>query len=211
MGSSSGGGSLQYRGYTIWNLLPEAFEGASSARVWTNAPLPEGRYDIVVRQPRGHSMREAHDLLWQAMQSAFDLTARKTTNEMAVFVLRRGQTNGPGLTLASTKGGATHTGMGKIEAVNAPLDWLAWALEDTLGKPVFDETGLTNRYDLLLKWDDHVDTAPVNGLEAIQPNPETLVKAVREQLGLELIPSTRPVVGFVVGKLAPAKPADRRK
>ena len=70
MGSSSGGGSLQYRGYNVSDLLPEAFEGASSARVWTNAPLPEGRYDIVVRQPRGHSVRQAHDLLWQAMQSA---------------------------------------------------------------------------------------------------------------------------------------------
>lgn len=209
MGSSSGGGSLQYRGYTVWDLLPEAFEGANSARVWTNAPLPEGRYDILVRQPRGHSLREAHDLLWQAMQSAFDLTARKTTNEMDVFVLQKGHTNGPGLTPASTKGGATHTGMGKIEAVNAPLDWLTWVLEDKLGKPVIDETGLTNRYDLLLKRGDNVDPAPANGLEAITPNPEKLVKAVQEQLGLELIPSTRPVVGFAVGKLEKAKPTAR--
>jgi uncharacterized protein (TIGR03435 family) len=210
-GSSAGGGSLRYLGYTVWDLLPEAFEGASSARVWTNAPLPEGRYDVVVRQPRGHSVREAHDLLWQAMQSAFDLTVRKTTNEMDVFVLRMGQTNGPGLTSASTKGGATHTGTGKIEAVNAPLDWLTWVLEDKLGKPVVDETELTNRYDILLKWDEKVDAAPPNGSEAIAPNPENLVKAVQEQLGLELVPSTRPVVGFVVGKLEKAKPTATQK
>jgi thiol-disulfide isomerase/thioredoxin len=106
-GSSSGGGSLRYNGYTVLKLLPEALEGATAARVWTNAPRPEGTYDVAIKQPRGHTMREAHDLLWQAMQSAFALTATKTTNEMAVFVLRAGQTNGPGLTPASTKGGAT--------------------------------------------------------------------------------------------------------
>ena len=78
-----------------------------------------------------------------------------------------------------------------------------------MGKPVIDETGLTNRYDLLLKWGDNVDPAPANGLEAITPNPEKLVKAVQEQLGLELIPSTRPVVGFVVGKLETAKQTAR--
>lgn len=210
MGSSSGGGSLGYRGYTVWDLLPEAFEGASSARVWTNAALPEGRYDVVIRQPRGHSVREAHELLWQAMQSAFELTARKTTNEMDVFVLRKGQTNGPGLTPASTEGRAYHTGMGKIEALSAPLDWLSWVLEDKLGKPVIDETGLTERYDISLKWDEKVHAAPPNGLAPIAPNSEKLVKAVEEQLGLELVPSTRPVVGFVVGKLDTA-PTARHK
>lgn len=204
-GSSSGGGSLQYRGYTVWELLPNAFEGASSATVWTNAPLPEGKYDVIVRQPRGHSEEEAHELLWQAMQSAFNLTARKTTNEMEVFVLRKGQTNGPGLTPAVTKGAASQRGKGEIKAVNAPLDWLAWVLEDMSSKPVINETGLTNRYDISLKWDENVEAALPSGEAASAPDRENLVKAVREQLGLELVPSTRPVVGFLVGKAVKAK------
>jgi uncharacterized protein (TIGR03435 family) len=209
--SSSGSGSLQYRGYSVWELLPEAFEGASLATVWTNAPLPEGKYDVVVRQPRGHSEREAHELLWQAMESAFGLTARKTTNDMEVFVLRKGQSNGPGLTPAVTKGAASRRGKGKIEAVNAPLDWLAWVLEDMSGKPVIDETGLTNRYDISLKWGETEDAALPSGEAADAIDREKLVQAVREQLGLELVTSKRPVVGFVVEKAEKEKPMAMQK
>jgi uncharacterized protein (TIGR03435 family) len=198
--SSSGGGSLQCLGYSVWELLPEAFEGASASRVWTNAPLPEGRYDVDVKLPRGHSNREAHELLWQAMQSAFNLTARKTTNEMDVLVLRQGQTNGPGLTPSSTRGGAAQSRLGIMEAVNSSVEWLAWSLEDRLHKPVVDETGLTGRYDIVLKWDENADPAATNALEVAKSNQENLLKAVRKQLGLEIVPATRPVAGFVVGK-----------
>jgi hypothetical protein len=55
------------------------------------------------------------------------------------------------------------------------------------------------------KCGDNLNPAPANGLEAITPNPEKLVKAVQEQLGLELIPSTR----LVVGKREKAKPTAR--
>lgn len=190
-GSSSGRGSLRYSGYTVLELLPEAFEGATSARVWTNTPLPEGKYDLTVRQPRGHTVREAHELLWRALQAAFDLTETNTTKETEVLVLRIKRTNASGLTPASTKGGAYHTGPGKIEAVNTALEWLVWTLEDKLNKPVIDETGLTKRYDIYLQWDEKTGGA----------NAESLIQAVQEQLGLELVLSTRRVSGFAVGKL----------
>jgi uncharacterized protein (TIGR03435 family) len=151
---SGGQGNLRYSGYTVWKLLPEAFEGASQARVWTNTPLPEGRFDVTVRQPRGHTALEAHELLWQAMQSAFALTAIKTTNEVDVLLLRMGRTNGPGLTPPASRAQGFRTGIGKIEALNAPLELLAWTLEDKLNKPVIDETRITRHFDISLKWDE---------------------------------------------------------
>jgi uncharacterized protein (TIGR03435 family) len=61
---------------------------------------------------------------------------------------------------------------------------VASALESMLNEPVFDETGLTNYYDVTLKW---ARPSPD------KPNPENLVRAVREQLGLDLVPAVRPV------------------
>jgi uncharacterized protein (TIGR03435 family) len=84
--------------------------------------------------------------------------------------------------------------------VNAPLEWLAWTLENKLNTPVIDETGLTNRYDISLRWDETIAGPDSNGIYATLPHPEGLFKAVQEQLGLELVRSKRPVVGFVVGK-----------
>jgi uncharacterized protein (TIGR03435 family) len=83
------------------------------------------------------------------------------------------------------------------------MEWLAWTLEDKLNSPVIDETGLTNRYDISLKWDEKTGGPDSNGRHAIVPNPEGLTRAVQEQLGLELVQSTRPVVGFLIGKVDP--------
>ena len=68
---------------------------------------------------------------------------------------------------------------------------MAWYLEAKLGKPVLDETALTNHYDFELKWEERPDE---------KPSAETIVKAVREQLGLELTTATRPVEVVVVEK-----------
>jgi uncharacterized protein (TIGR03435 family) len=208
---SGGQGNLRYSGYTVWKLLPEAFEGASQARVWTNTPLPEGRFDVTVRQPRGHTALEAHELLWQAMQSAFALTATKTTNEVDVLLLRTGRTNGPGLTPPASRAQGFRTGIGKIEALNAPLELLAWTLEDKLNKPVIDETRITRHFDISLKWDEKRIGPDSNGFNATVANPEGLIRAVQEQLGLELLPARQPVVGFVVHKLEKAKPVTKQQ
>ncbi len=66
---------------------------------------------------------------------------------------------------------------------------IALALEKALGKPVFDETGVTNHYEVLLKWEQKTQD---------DPNSEALMKAVQERLGLELVPGRRPVEMLLV-------------
>jgi uncharacterized protein (TIGR03435 family) len=61
-------------------------------------------------------------------------------------------------------------------------------LEGNLQIPVIDQTGLTQTFDIDLKWNQH------------DPQHNTLKQALLDQLGLELVPTTKPVEMLVVEK-----------
>jgi uncharacterized protein (TIGR03435 family) len=75
---------------------------------------------------------------------------------------------------------------------NQPISFLQDYLRVTFSSPVIDQTGLANKYDFFLKWDDAVPT---------HPNKEGIKQALLEQLGLELVPSREPVEMLVVEKV----------
>jgi uncharacterized protein (TIGR03435 family) len=63
-------------------------------------------------------------------------------------------------------------------------------------KPVLNETGLTNRYDVHLKW--HMSKPELEG--RAMPDPEAIRAAVRNQLGLDLFLERRSVPVVIVEK-----------
>jgi len=79
--------------------------------------------------------------------------------------------------------------MAETNRYASPISDLADQLQPRLGRVVRDETGLTDRYDLHLKW---------------SPNPDqnsdlpSLPTALEEQLGLKLVSKTGPVDIIVV-------------
>ncbi len=192
-----GSGRFMARGYTVWELLPRAFDQPlqSHSRVLTNGSLPEGRYDFTVIQTKSHAgdvsalEKNVSALLQQALKSAFGISGRRETREVDVMFLRVKGTNAPGLVPCLIAGGGANYGLGVVEGTDMSMTGVALALENALDKPVFDETGMTNRYDVLLKWDQK---------SWDRPNSEGLMKALREQLGLELVPGKRPVEMLVV-------------
>jgi uncharacterized protein (TIGR03435 family) len=77
---------------------------------------------------------------------------------------------------------------GDLSMTSMPLTGLTDALSEQLRTKVSDETGLNGTYDVSLHWTQE------NASESdMRPNVESLITAVREQLGLEL----RPQNGFV--------------
>ena len=76
-----------------------------------------------------------------------------------------------------------------MRGVNVSMGSLAWNLESLLKRPVFDETRLTNRYDMAVTWEAKDREHPDFGIVA---------QAVREQLGLDLTPARRAVEVLVV-------------
>lgn len=109
--SIGGGGRFTARGYTLWELLPRAFDEpmASSARMLTNTALPSGRFDFVVCQPKG-SDSDVSALLQQGVKAAFGLVGRKETREVNVLLLKVKRANAPGLVVSPTPGGTNRTG-----------------------------------------------------------------------------------------------------
>jgi uncharacterized protein (TIGR03435 family) len=162
-------------------------------RILTNSPLPEGKYDFTITQPRGKD-EGLTNLLQQVLKSAFNLTGRKETRETEVLLLKVKEPNAKGLVVSPTPSGSFRSGPGVLEGMDISMKSIATALENGLKEPVIDETGLTNHYDVSLKWEEKSES---------KPNRTGLIKAVREQLGLELVPARRPVEMVLVEQVKP--------
>jgi uncharacterized protein (TIGR03435 family) len=181
-GYGMGHGQLNARCCSVRDILPIAFD-ESSTRILTNAPLPAGKYDFNITQPQGAD-ESISTLLQQALKSAFGLTGSRETNEVEVLLLKVKVPNATGLVVSPTPSFSFRHGPGDIEGMGVSMSTMADALEKRLKKPVIDETGLTNCYDVTLKWEQK---------SFDEPNSEGLMKALREQLGLGLEPATRPI------------------
>ena len=77
-----------------------------------------------------------------------------------------------------------------------PISSLASELSDTIGVAVADRTGLTGIYDVSLSWDKNSTTGGGPLKYA------ALASALREQLGLELVPEQQNVDMLVIDNIA---------
>jgi uncharacterized protein (TIGR03435 family) len=173
-------------GSTVLSLVQWASE-TSEVRLMTNSVLPDGKFDVIIKVPYRATER-IPELMRDALRTTFGLVSRKEEREMDVYLVIA--KNSKLELTVSTGGSASSSGPGRISGVNTPLSGLAWSLEGLLGKPVFNETGLTNRYDFQLKWKQ-----PEGQRKA---SPDILIQALRDQLGLELTPAKRAVEVTVV-------------
>jgi uncharacterized protein (TIGR03435 family) len=115
--------------------------------------LPTEQYDFSVRLPPGASHADREQAVAPMFRSVFGLQIRRVEAEREVYVLTAVSNNAAGLTLS----GPSSTGSGGEQPDGLRLgcttiDELSGFLERWLGKSVVNETGLTNRYDIRLKW-----------------------------------------------------------
>lgn len=122
----------------------------------------------------------------------FKLKLREETKELPVYGLVI-DTKGQKLKVAAEGKGSMSTnrsnGNGTMRGEGVPLKTFIAALGSTLGKPVFDETGLEGLFDFEMKWSDGT------GADAQSP---TIFTAIREQLGLKLNAKKGPVLTYVI-------------
>jgi uncharacterized protein (TIGR03435 family) len=82
-----------------------------------------------------------------------------------------------------------------LQSVAVPISSLVGMLSGQLQRVVVDKTGLTDDYDLALKW------SPSGGAAAGDDAPPEIFTALQEQLGLKLVASKAEIETFVVDQI----------
>ena len=170
----------------IRELFAEAY-GVSANRVVLPDNLPKSRFDLMLTLPDN-----PREKLQQELKRRFGLTAHRQMLWTDALVLEVTNPNAPGLHVnnSATGNSSWRGGPQEITIQNQSFGGFANGLESRFGKPVVNQTGLNERYDIHLQW---------KSLPGKSDN-ERFQQALHDQLGLELVPTNMPSEMLVVEK-----------
>ena len=160
-------------------------------RLALEAKLPNDRYDFYISlAPRNllHGGHMLETVFSQAVEATFGLIVRRETRSVDSFVLRANASTGERLARDSGDRKDESYTFNEITGINRSLDSLAEGVENAMGKPVLNETGITNLYSFHLRWDQK---------DFKHPNSDGMTAALKE-IGLQLAPEKRPLDIIVV-------------
>jgi uncharacterized protein (TIGR03435 family) len=165
----------------------------------TECELPAGKFDFIAKLAEPHQPYNPADEKWagefqKVIARQFGVTGRFEMREADVLVLKPvgEETNNFKLSHIMPNGVAIRPKPGSYEFFRQPLSTLVHPLEGRFKLPVVDKTGLKEKYDYAVRWDE---------TDRQHPNNEGLKQALRNQLGLELVPSREPIEMLVVEKV----------
>jgi uncharacterized protein (TIGR03435 family) len=175
------------------DVVAAAYRFYYPARTVVVAELPKGRYDYIACLDFPQNVNGNEKALQQLVRSKFGVFGKLETLETNVLLLKVRNRQPPNLTwLDVPRGGETfHGGRGEWSGENISSANFSRYLEEDLGVPMLDQIRLTNRFDFNLKW-------PAGRTNI---NPDGLKQALRDQLGLELVPTNMPIEMLVVEKV----------
>jgi uncharacterized protein (TIGR03435 family) len=181
---------------------------SDNSRIVLPTNFPKGSFDILITRPKDLSPKvlftppkyrnydlteEIRQVLRDEVKKQFGYVARRKTREAEAFALRVKNPNMPALHKNANVDESSNI-QASVEGLNSknfPLDSLAAVLEPFLKVPVLDQTGLTNRVVLDLRW------KKING----ETEKDTVMRVVSDELGLEFVSTNAPVEMLVVEKV----------
>jgi uncharacterized protein (TIGR03435 family) len=204
---------------TLRWLIEQAY--APSASLPTNAPLPRERvlggadwvhtqrYSVEASIGRPSTGPEMSRMLRRLLADRFKLKVHVESRQQNVYELTRVNSpkQKPRLVPSQQCEKAQRQGIGggpgRMNLVCAPIELVADALSEIVGRPVFDKTGLSGRFEGLLEYtatDEEILT--IYGgqrppAEAMPAGPSVFT-ALQEQFGLRLVSQRRPVEYLVI-------------
>ena len=162
------------------------YGSVSQSRTVLNVEIPTNRYDFFTNPPKG-----SKSALRLEIKRKLGVAGRFETIETNVLFLKVRYPDAAGLKPSVSKNGSTSDGNGSIRMARATTDNLAVVMENYFKIPVINQTGLTNNFDIDLKW---------NETNWQHPNLDGLKQALLDQLGLELVPGREPVEMLIIEK-----------
>ena len=205
--------ALQTSGFAASNVTAnELLKFAYGTKPYSLAGAPDwfatAKFDVQVIEPQADTasfspteIQEHRKLLVRTvLASAFQLKFHTVHTVVAGYSLVAGST-GAGITKHDSPDWSSariSNNDGHIEMTALPVSRFADELSDALGAPVVDRTGLSGTYDVSLWWDKSHSAGDAAGTYSV------LASAMREQLGLELVPEQQDLERFVIDSIVPA-------
>ena len=189
---------------SIESLLVAAYSFVRERTVFPDG-LPQEHFDLMVTI----ATNRPELLVQEEIKRQFGLVAHREIRETNVLVLKLHHTNAPNLQIS--KGGRLLVDNWYSNNLNSwTTSWTvsnqtftgyAHLLEQYVGKPIANSVDLTGKYNFHLQWEysvlkaDHWDAAD----DALYQKSNRW--ALRDQLGLDLVPTNMPIEMLVVEKL----------
>lgn len=222
-----GGGVMNVEGYDVQQLLRLAFDMRWYQILGVPKWATTARYNITARTSTPVGGKELWRMLVPTLEDRFRMQAHREKQEMDVYKLtveRRGRLQeatagcfdplGPLPKAVRTEHGQRPLlGCGQTFPLLGPRAGTLWgakvntatlalALTDLLKRHVVDDTGITNAFDLELRFalDSIPGMPPIPGADPFAPD---ILTALRDQLGLKLVPGRAPVDVVVIDRIEP--------
>ncbi|MFN7141019.1 MAG: TIGR03435 family protein [Limisphaerales bacterium] len=165
-------------------------------QVIASAPLPEGLFDLFISVPHDKT-NHLQSLFIAGFETAFGTVLKTNGQEMEVYELRFGATNGPALLPAEKRrGGGGDEGGFLLRGTH--MNDIASFIGHYLGKKVIDKTESTNLWAAELRWSltdaqkllgrlrDQLDEETITGLQNTSgPISPELLTSLRNTLSAE--------------------------
>ncbi|HEX7617331.1 MAG TPA: TIGR03435 family protein [Verrucomicrobiae bacterium] len=162
--------------------------------------LPTNRYDFIAKLvgPQEPHKTTPQNRNWtvelqKEIANKFGFQGRIQMRETDVLALKPSSTGTQGFKISHTmpNGLAIKQSPGSYSFHEQPVGMLTGLLQQRFQIPIVNQIGLAEKYDFSLTWDEPDRT---------HPNLDGLKQALRDQLGLELVPTNMPVEMLVVEK-----------
>ncbi|HET9191598.1 MAG TPA: TIGR03435 family protein [Vicinamibacterales bacterium] len=213
------GGRYRLTNVTTRSMISLAWGIPSNRIAGGPAWIATDRYDLDATMKENATQDEMRSMMRALLSGRFRLAVHVEQRELPVYNLMRarpGEQLGPSLersafdctNLAARKqeaaaASAARPGRmlcgfrdsgGALDGGGLTMETLAQILTGPAGRPVFDRTGLTGGYNVLLTWTPlATDTAPADAV--------SIFTAVQEQLGLKLESGTAPLDVLVIDRV----------
>jgi uncharacterized protein (TIGR03435 family) len=166
------------------DVIPEFF-GVSPKLVSAKTKLPGGLYDVSAIAPPD-KLPELKRQFADKLKTAFGIAIQTKKQNVKVYVMTVCSANAPGIKPVQRRGGGGQR-PGGFYLKGAKMDAIASFMELSVDKPIVNETGLAGLWSVDVKW--QMAESELN--DDSNPDPDKVIKAVREQLGLELTSTNR--------------------
>jgi len=175
--------TLRYMIQVAYHLKPGMLSGASG---W----MESDRFDIEAKTPANATFEEELVMLQSLLADRFQLRFHRETRQISSMVLRIAK-NGPKMRASQDQSQPEHVTITEtgIAGTGIPFGHFVSILSSQLHSPIADQTGITGKFDLALKYarDDAPNAAAVPS-----------VFAALEELGLKLEGRKEPLEVMVI-------------